>query len=325
MNSSTNGKEAPQVNSSLILNSPVARALTVLGDRWACLIIRDAFLGVRRFEELRRRSGAARGTLASRLKNLVENGILYKSAYQQSPTRHEYRLTEKGLDLYPQVLAAWDWEVRWSAEGNLPPVIIHSLCGKRMRPVFQCRQCESPVHLWEVSFKPGNNLQSIDKVPARFQRRSKSKNQSENEVDRHFFHFLDVVGDRWTGLVVAALFFGLNRYDEIGEALGIATNILSDRLKLLVSAGVLKRIPYQDRPVRHKYRLTEKGVELYIHALQVHEWAERWLLDKNDRPLLLEHQPCQSPLSSEAVCSECGEPLKAADVTYDHDFKTNDV
>ena len=75
----------PAVDSDLILNSPVARALAVVGDRWTCLILRDAFLGIRRFEDFRRRSGAARGTLTSRLKSLVENGILYRSPYQTHP------------------------------------------------------------------------------------------------------------------------------------------------------------------------------------------------------------------------------------------------
>ena len=133
------------VNPDLILNSPVARALTVIGDRWAFLIIRDAFLGVRRFEDLRRRSGAARGTLASRLKGLVESGILYKDAYQDSPLRYEYRLTEKGLDLYPIVLAVWDWETRWSRESRIPQALVHARCGKAMRPVFRCEECRAPV------------------------------------------------------------------------------------------------------------------------------------------------------------------------------------
>ena len=116
--------------------------------------------------------------------------------------------------------------------------------------------------------------------------------------------------------MVASLFFGCRRYDEIAGALGIATNILADRLKLLVSAGVLRRVRYQERPVRYEYRLSDKGADLYVHALQVHEWAERWLLDERDRPLLLEHEPCHSPLNSEVVCSECKQPLKPQEVTY---------
>ena len=302
----------------LILGSPVARGLAVIGDRWAHLIIRDAFLGVRRFEDFRRRSGAARGTLTSRLKKLVAHGILDRNAYQHSPLRHEYRLTEMGLDLYPQVLAVRDWEIRWNDEDNLPAVMRHSLCGQRMNPLFRCRACKTPVRIYDVTYRPGDSIPGMERIPARFQRRSRIKGKTGPDVDRHFFHFLDVVGDRWTGLVVASLFFGLRRYDEIADAIGIATNILSDRLKTLVSTGVLDRVPYQDRPLRYEYRLTDKGADLYIHALQVHQWAERWLLDEDERPLVLEHVKCHSPLQTEVVCSECEKPLKAREVRFDY-------
>jgi DNA-binding HxlR family transcriptional regulator len=309
------------VDPDLILNSPVARALAVIGDRWAFLIIRDAFLGVRRFEAFRTRSGASRGTLSSRLKSLVENGILSRSPYQSAPTRYEYRLTEKGLDLYPCVLASWAWETRWSRESRIPPALTHALCGKNMRPVFNCDHCHAPIKLREVTFLPGATRRAADKVPARFQRRSKSAVVTESGVDRRFFHMLDIIGDRWTGLVVAAMFFGLHRYDEIGSALGIATNILSDRLKQLVAVGVLQRSLYQDKPRRHEYRLTDKGAALYTYVLQMHEWAHRWLLDADEQPLVLTHQPCGADLHSELVCSECLEILKITEVRFDPDFE----
>jgi len=310
-----------KIKSQLILNSPVARSLAVIGDRWAYLVIRDAFLGVRRFEVFRKRSGASRGTLSSRLKNLVENDILYKSPYQSSPVRYEYRLTDKGLDLYPCVLATWDWETRWSQESDIPPALTHSLCGKDMRPVFRCGDCQAPVQMRGVTFSPGSVNGSAASVPARFQRRSKISGVSGEDVDRRFFHMLDVIGDRWTGLVVAALFFGLKRYDEIASALGIATNILSDRLKLLVSVGVLERKPYQEKPRRHDYRLTEKGAALYTQTLQMHEWARRWLLEEGEQPLILHHTACGAALQSELVCSECSEPLRVTDVNFEHDFE----
>jgi DNA-binding HxlR family transcriptional regulator len=312
------------VDSKLILASPVARALALVGDRWTCLILRDVFLGLRRFEELRKRSGAARGTLTSRLKSMVGNGILYKAPYQESPVRYEYRLTDQGLDLYPFVIAVWAWETRWSQESHIPPTLTHSLCGKIMRPVFRCSSCHSAITMREVTFKPGRTSRTAEKIPARFQRRSKSNSVSVAGVDRHFFHVLDIIGDRWTSLVIASLYFGLKRHDDIAEALGIATNILSDRLKLLVSVGVLQRVPYQEKPLRHEYRLTDKGGALYTHALQLHEWASRWLTDKDEQPLILEHIPCGAPLQSEVVCSECDEPLKVTEVTYDHAFEPGD-
>jgi DNA-binding HxlR family transcriptional regulator len=309
-----------KADTNLILNSPVARALRIIGDRWACLIIRDVFLGIRQFEELRRRSGAARGTLASRLKSLTENEILYRKQYQPSPPRYEYRLTDKGLDLYPFVLAVWAWETRWSHEDHIPPSLTHLTCGNTMRPVFRCGDCHSPIKMQEVTYQAGKAGEIAEKVPARFQRRSRSAKFSEEGVDRRFFHVLDIIGDRWTGLILASAFFGIKRYDEIVAAIGIATNILSDRLKVLVSADVLERIPYQDKPVRYEYRLTKKGAALYSNTLQVHEWACQWLLGPEDEPMILTHTICQRALKSELVCSECLETLKVNEVAFDPRF-----
>ena len=307
--------------SGLILNSPVVRALAEIGDRWVCLIIRDVFLGVRKFEELRKCSGAARGTPTSRLKSMVESGILYKKLYQSAPTRYEYRLTEKGLDLYPCVLAVWAWETEWSSESHIPPVLTHTLCGKDMRPVFRCSVCCSPIQMQDVTIELGQPPGNADKIPARFQRRSSSNSVSKEGVDRRIFHVLDIIGDRWTGLVLAAHYFGLKRFDEIANALGIATNILTDRLKLLVSVGVLQRVPYQDKPLRHEYRLSDKGAALYSNALQMHEWANKWLIGKDEESMILNHRKCQARLTSELVCSACEQILKASEVTFDPMFE----
>jgi DNA-binding HxlR family transcriptional regulator len=303
----------------LILNSQVAQTLAVIGDRWAMLVIRDVFLGFRRFEDLRQRSGAARGTLASRLKRLVENGILYRNPYQVSPPRYEYRLTDKGLDLYPVLLSIWKWDTRWGADDELPPELVHKVCGKPMKPVFVCGECDQPITLYDVRFVPGDTDNRAAPVPPRFQRRSKGKGTAEKADDERFFHTLDVIGDRWTGLVTAAAYFGLSRYDDIARGIGIATNILSDRLKLLVDNGVMVRKAYQQRPVRYEYRLTEKGQDLYLVAVTMHEWANRWIVDRDRQPLVLLHKPCGKRMHSRMVCSECGETLRAEDVAYDRD------
>ncbi len=306
--------------SALILNSPVARAFAVVGDRWAGLILRDAFLGVRQFESFRKRSGAARGTLTSRLKSLVDHGVLQRHKYQETPVRYEYRLTAKGLDLYPYIMSVWAWETRWSEESHIPPDLHHRDCGQAMRPEFRCKACHGGVSLRDVSFHQLAKQGPPESVPARFQRRSPSSENSKQGVDRVFFHVLDIIGDRWTGLVIAALLFGLNRYDEIATALGIATNILSDRLKVLIAAEILEQVPYQHKPTRYKYRLTEKGADLYVIALQMHEWACRWLFQDDQPAIGLKHSSCGSDLQTELVCSACKEALNVRSVTFDPDY-----
>lgn len=306
-----------KVDPDLILNSQVARGMAVIGDRWAFMIIRDVYLGVRQFEEFRRSSQIARGTLASRLKTLVNHDILCKNVYQTSPTRYEYRLTDKGRDLYPIVLMSWAWETKWGTGRDLPPDLFHRSCGNKMRPLLRCHRCHAEVKPQDVRFSRGNEARSAKKVPPRHQRRSKSKEGPIDGSGEMVFTILDVVGDRWTSLVVAAAFFGLQRYDDIASSIGIATNILADRLKLLVEIGVLDRVPYQDRPQRFEYHLSEMGRDLYSHTLAIHEWANRWLIREGESPLNLRHKLCDHALMSEVVCSECEKPLVASDVSFE--------
>lgn len=306
----------PRVESEVILSSQVAQGLAVIGDRWAFLIIREIYLGVRRFEDLRQRTRAARGTLASRLKSLVEHGILYRNPYQDSPVRYEYRLTDKGLDLYPVVLMMWRWEHDWGDHHYLPATLLHETCGGEMLPMYRCRGCKLELRPQDVTYSVGEDFEAARKVPPRFQRRSRSKHEVDNSTGPKQVQALDCIGDRWTSLVMAAAFFGLQRFDDIAASIGIATNILSDRLKALTRMGVIDRVPYRERPVRYEYHLSQKGRDFYKQTLAIHEWANRWLVEPGKEPLLLRHRPCGAVLRAEVVCSSCEHELDPHDVTY---------
>jgi DNA-binding HxlR family transcriptional regulator len=98
----------------------VAQALEVVGEWWSFLIIRDAFLGVNRFGQFQDRLGIARNVLSARLDALVEHGVLKRVAYQDNPVRHEYKLTEKGRDLWLSLTALREWGDRWAAPDGPP-------------------------------------------------------------------------------------------------------------------------------------------------------------------------------------------------------------
>src|SRR5262245_21546765 len=120
------------------LTCSVARSLSVVGDRWTLLVLRDAFLGVRRFAHFQT-VGLSRHRLADRLKRLVAAGVLERVRYQDRPARFEYRLTEKGRDLYPVIVALTRWGDRWMAGDDGPPVeLIHRGCGHVGMPVLAC-------------------------------------------------------------------------------------------------------------------------------------------------------------------------------------------
>lgn len=133
----------------------LARSLAVVGDRWTLLILRDAFLRVRRFDDFQARLGIARRVLADRLSGLVADGILEKIAYQQRPTRHEYRLTRKGLDLYPVILALVHWGDAHYAGADGPPMVHrHKACGHEFRSKLCCSECGEPVEARDVVAEP---------------------------------------------------------------------------------------------------------------------------------------------------------------------------
>ncbi|HEY4668673.1 MAG TPA: helix-turn-helix domain-containing protein [Tepidiformaceae bacterium] len=138
------------------MNCSVARTLEIVGEWWTMLIIREAFFGIRRFDDMQRRLGIARNVLAARLQMLVENGILERRLYQERPERYEYRLTEKGLDLYPALMSLMRWGDRWTAGEAGPPVVLnHTLCDHLTEPVLSCSHCGEPLRPREVRAEPG--------------------------------------------------------------------------------------------------------------------------------------------------------------------------
>jgi len=123
----------------------IAAALSVVGDPWTLLILRDAFLGVRRFEEFRRRLGVARSVLSARLKKLVEYGILETGSDDPSLGRRPYVLTQRGADLFPILLSLKAWgDVHVYGRGSEPHASVHS-CGARIDPKFVCEGCGEAI------------------------------------------------------------------------------------------------------------------------------------------------------------------------------------
>jgi DNA-binding HxlR family transcriptional regulator len=123
----------------------------------------------------------------------------------------------------------------------------------------------------------------------------------------------NIVADPWTLLVLRDLFLGLTRFDQFTRDLGIATNVLTDRLATLVDAGLVVREPYQDNPVRHDYHLTAAGKDLYGVVVSLMAWGDRHLAPEG-APLRLHHTTCDHPTTPVVTCSHCGDELDADDV-----------
>ncbi|NUT05446.1 MAG: helix-turn-helix transcriptional regulator [Hamadaea sp.] len=139
-------------------NCTVGRAMAILGERWTFVVLREIFNGVRRFEDMRRHTDIPRQVLANRLTTLVEQGILRREPYREpgERLRHEYRLTEKGFDLYPVLVAVWEWGDRYLADPDGSPVTVaHRDCGGTVGVQLVCSEGHVLKSPREAATRPG--------------------------------------------------------------------------------------------------------------------------------------------------------------------------
>lgn len=124
---------------------------------------------------------------------------------------------------------------------------------------------------------------------------------------------LEVLGDRWTLLVVRNALVGMTRFDDFQRNLGLAPNVLSDRLARLCQEGVLERVQYADRPVRHEYVPTAKGRELWSVLTAMLEWGDRYYAPQGP-PRLLLHAGCGGSVVQRLACEQCGKPVAPEEI-----------
>jgi len=135
---------------------PVARSLAVLGDRWTMLIIRELFLGTRRFDVFQAQTGMSPHVLSTRLKRLEDDGVVERRRYQLRPPRYEYRLTAKGRDLHGVILALRTWGLRWcDFDSAAEPAVelFHTTCGGRVEPAAVCHDCGKPLRPHDITVR----------------------------------------------------------------------------------------------------------------------------------------------------------------------------
>ena len=275
-------------DSGQIQASSLVRALNVVGDAWTVLILKEAFLGVRRFNEFQESLGIPRQTLALRLAALADHHILYKRPTLHRTIVQEYRLTPKGLDLYDFIMSVWAWHKRWDI-GNtfLPGELLHKPCGHTLDVRLVCRECGDPVVRADIRTEP----KSTGVEPSRMVATT-------------------VVGDRWSNLVLDAIFRGVNSFQAIKNELEIASNILSSRLKKLTELGL---IDSASEGRRIDYFVTERGEGLFDVFLSLTGWGDRWMSGSSGVPQVLVHG-CDNVLDARYVCAHCGMTVRAWDV-----------
>ncbi|MDT5105538.1 MAG: hypothetical protein QOI25_3051 [Mycobacterium sp.] len=288
----------------------IYRTGEVVGDAWSWLVMRESVLyDVRRFSQFQARLGVARSTLAARLRQLTSGGLLTEHPRASGP---EYHPTESGRDFLACLMVAMRWGDRWYFdERSRPTAAIHVGCGQPLEAVLRCDKCHEVISARAVTASRPGAFTNSPRLSLR--RRTPDLSLLERKRTCSIARTMSVTGEHWTNLLIREAFFGTRRFDGFQRNLAIAPNILSSRLRRLVEQGILIAAPYGDWPVRHEYRLTERGLDLYQLPLAMLTWGQRWL-DTNGSDIYLTHTTCGHELKPVLGCDRCAAPLSREDI-----------
>lgn len=299
---------------TLIRTCSIWRALEIVGDTPTLLILEASWLGARRFDELRSRTGLLKALLSDRLKRLVEAGLFERQLYCKTPPRFAYAMTQKGRDVYWTSLMMLRWELGWGGgSGKITVALTHAACGHRFVPEPACGHCRQTIDATQVDWEEGPGVGWMAPLYSRRRQQRDSSAGATSLLDEA----AQLMGDRWASLILRSIFTGVTRFDDIRIDTAIATNILAERLGWLQSLGVIRQRAYPSTPPRNEYRLTRKGVEYYPVLLMLMRWGDRYYVSPEGPPLILRHKACDHALQPEVVCSHCRATLRPEDVSFE--------
>jgi len=291
----------------------LSRALQLIGDPWALQILKEAFFGIRRFHDFQSRLGISRQTLMLRLERFTDNAIFYKAPVEYERVVYEYRLTPKGADLYTFILMIWRLHRRWHLGASiLPAKLYHRSCGHSMDVNLQCSACKAEVLADSVEYQPGPGFDLKDEESLR---RTRIVNELEGLGPNYLATV--VLGDCWSVLVLNAVLRGLENFDAIRKSLQISSNVLSARLRTLLSLELLTQEQSLNDGRKLSYQATTKGRDVYPLIISLIQWGDRWLAGSMGPPDLLWHKSCGQILHPAVYCDGCGEQLRIDDVSLD--------
>ena len=311
------------VQDDLVRNCSVERTLAILDDAWSFLVLREFYMGARRFEQIRTVLQAPRSTISERLARLVEAGLIWQVPQKGAAGRLEYRLTDAGLDMYRVMLTLMRFGDEHLCEDTAPPLVLfHTRCGRACRPMTLCSQCGEPIDAHNVTYRNGPGAGRSLARRQRQRRRNKGKSPFERNRPSSVSRTVEMLADRWSFLILREFFFGVRRYEQLRENLGIASNILADRLAHMVDRGIVTKVAYSQQPPRHEYRLSIMGRDLYLPLIQMLRWGDRWL--GHEAPLILQHSLCGQDFEPIVACDHCRLPLDPKEVRYSLDYALGD-
>lgn len=301
--------EAPK----LVRTCSIWRVLEVIGDVPTLLILESIWLGDLRFDAIKVRTCLSKPLIAARLKKLVASGILEPQLYCARPARYGYYLSKKGRDLFPVTMMLLRWEKIWSTRRNIVQMdLIHSGCGAAVSPEPMCGNCRTIIRPQDIEWREGPGLEMVE--PDYTRRRQHRNRQAIAQNLSLFTDSAELLGDRWAGLVMRAVFTGLTRFGEILQDSGIASNILTERLDWLRNFGFLIAHAYQASPDRFAYHPTAKALDYLPILLMLQRWGDKYYGSDAGPPVIMHHKKCGALLEIYAGCGNCDGELQMDNV-----------
>ncbi len=297
----------------------IERGIDIICDTPTLLILESAWFGIRRFDEFQQKTGLMKATVSARLKKLIKAGVFKKAAYCEKPVRYEYIFTEMGLDLFPVALLMLRWEQTWSDQtGRIQVQLSHNTCNhKNITPVCSCSQCHKEIYIKDVEHTIGTNTSGV--ISGYTKRRRQAGLSQKTTV--LFDEISKIFGDRWLSLIIRAAFLGVRRYDKFQSLTNISSNILINRLNLGIEKELFSKKPYQQKPERFEYMLTDKAYDLYPILLFLVQWSEKWFTADHKNSLTLKHKLCEKKLVPKVTCSNCKSVLTINNTSFTTAFE----
>lgn len=278
--------------------SIVPAVLDVIGQRWSLAIIQALLLSAKSFGQLLAELQIPRSTLAARLKHLQAMACL-------AACGDGYQLTSAGQALLAVVSLARDWDARRGAP--VVPALLHS-CGQALQPSLLCGHCLLPIEVRDIRLDSAGLAPQMASL-AKPLKRARAEFAAEQQLTA-----AAILSDRWTALIVALIYFGVQRYGDIARHLQIAPNILADRLLRLTEGGVLLRAT-DGQPSRPLYRFSAEGLQLFPLIVALTNWGDHWLRPHYQASTQMSHRPCGQPLQPQLHCASCGQGVTLASLS----------
>jgi DNA-binding HxlR family transcriptional regulator len=294
-------------------DNAIAWSIGITADEWTLLILRYALSdGVTRFQQWQDLLPISSAVLSDRLKRICEVGILEQAAYTDKPLRQEYRLTPRGISLWPMMAAICGWESTWAhGQAEPVPVLVHRRCGRRFDPLMACASCGEMIEPREVTGRFGPSGSWPRSAPNTTMRRRSS---GSSALGPGFFPQTRVlVGNRWSAAMMGAAYLGAHRFSEFQRRLGAPATVVADRLRRFQAIDVLSPTG-EERGDRSSYHLTDKGRAFFPVVMSAIEWGQRWFLAPEGPAVIFQHRDSDHPFSVLLRCSECSGALAGRDI-----------